>query len=202
MQAGNSNFSPITLFQIGFQDYFGRGIGISTLKYWKHRTTASWHPSDRDESLSYWNLCSQVEKQKPLSSCQHWKIATLGLSKKDQMRKKAAAKSFSTAHWHLPAVSSNMAKRCYLGLCWRHQAEPCTCKHSLAWVREYAKQFHLEFRKQSAPAWVISWAIWGFQKLHLHLPVTLGEWQTLHWAVLLTIPAENHEGRRGRRCLL
>lgn len=145
---------------------------------------ASWHPSDRDGSLSYWNLCSQVENQSPLSSCQHWKSFFWPQWKRPN-GEKAAAKTFSTAHWHLPAVSSNMAKRCYLGLCWRHQAEPCTCKHSLAWVREYAKQFHLELRKQSAPAWVISWAIWGFQKLLLYLPVTLGEWQTLHWAALL-----------------
>lgn len=31
MHTGNSNFFPATLFQISFQQYFGRGTGISSL---------------------------------------------------------------------------------------------------------------------------------------------------------------------------
>lgn len=87
MQAGNSNFSPITLFQTGFQDYFGRGTGISTLST---ENTGLWPPDTHQTGMEAFliEIFAVRWRTKAHYLLASTEKASFGLSEKDQMGKK------------------------------------------------------------------------------------------------------------------
>lgn len=87
MQAGNTNFSPIMVFQIGFQDYFGRGTGISTLNT---ENTGLWPPDTHQTVMKAFliEIFAVRWRTKTHYLLASTEKATFGLSEKDQMGKK------------------------------------------------------------------------------------------------------------------
>lgn len=89
MQAGNSNFFPVTLFQIGFQWYFGRGTGISSLS----TENMGLRPPDTHQTGMKAFLIEIFAVRWRTKESLHYLLAstqkgTFGLGEKDQMGKK------------------------------------------------------------------------------------------------------------------
>lgn len=116
MHTGNSNFVPAKLFQISFQQYFGRGTGISSLSA---GNMEPWPPTP----------LTQGQKPFPLKSLQSGGKAKNGLVifllalKKQHLasvKKSRRIKSSSQDFQHssvASAVSGDAAERRHLGLC-------------------------------------------------------------------------------------
>lgn len=86
MQAGNSNFFPVTLFQIGFQRYFSRGTGISSLS----TENMGLRPPDAHQTGMKAFLIEIFAVRWRTKEPPHYLLAstekaTFGLSEKDQM---------------------------------------------------------------------------------------------------------------------
>lgn len=86
MQAGNSNFSSIRLFQIGLQDYFGRGTGISTVST---ENTGLWPPDTHQTGMKAFliEIFAVRWRTKTHYLLASTEKASFGLSEKDQMWK-------------------------------------------------------------------------------------------------------------------